>query len=116
MMIDTDAIRNEMLAAAKSAAQEVADRYFGGKDGGACGFAWVTVYPEHKGNTKQGKIERKLLESMGFSKDWTGKGYQIWDPAKWPGQSIDVKSAGAVAAAKVLQKYGFRAYAGDRLD
>ncbi len=38
-----------------------------------CGFAWVTVYPEHKGNTKLGKGERRVLEGMGFRKDWTGK-------------------------------------------
>ena len=116
MMIDVDAVRKEFETAAQTAARELADRYYGGRDGGACGFAWVTVYPEYKGNTRQGKTERKILESMGFRKDWTGKGYQVWDPAKWPGQSIDVKSAGAVAAAKVLQKYGFKAYAGDRLD
>lgn len=114
--MDTTAIRNEMFEAARTAAQELADRYFNGRDGGACGFAWVTVYPEHKGNTKLGKAERALLKEMGFRVDWTGKGFQIWDPAKWPGQSVDVKSAGAVAAAKVLQKYGFKAYAGDRLD
>ena len=114
--MDTVAIRNEMVAAAQQAAREAADRYFNGRDGGACGFAWVTVYPEHKGNTKLGKAERKLLEQMGFRKDWTGKAYEVWDPAKWPGQRVDVKSAGAAAAAKVLNKYGFRAYAGDRLD
>lgn len=114
--MDTVAIRNEMVAAAQQAAREAADRYFNGRDGGACGFAWVTVYPEHKGNTKLGKAERKLLEQMGFRKDWTGKAYEVWDPAKWPGQSVDVKSAGAAAAANVLKKYGFRAYAGDRLD
>lgn len=114
--MDTKAIADEMFAAAREAAKAAADKWFGGKDGGACGFAWVTVYPEHKGNTREGKAERKLLESMGFSVDWTGKGWQVWDPAKWPGQSVDVKSAGAVAAAKVLQKYGFKAYAADRLD
>lgn len=114
--MDTQAIRNEMLNAARDAAQALADKYYGGRDGGACGFAWVTIYPEHKGNTKLGKAERAILKEMGFSADWTGKGFQMWDPAKWPGQSIDVKSAGAAAAAKVLQKYGFKAYAGDRLD
>jgi hypothetical protein len=114
--MDTTVIRNEFTQAAQQAARETADRYFGGKDGGACGFAWVTVYPEHKGNTKLGKAERAILKEMGFSVDWTGKGFQIWDPARWPGQSVDVKSAGAAAAAKVLQKYGFKAYAGDRLD
>jgi len=114
--MDTQAIRNEMIAAAQQAAREAADRYFGGRDGGACGFAWVTVYPEHKGNTKLGRAERVILKSMGFSPDWTGKAFQVWDPARWPGQSVDIKSAGAVAAADVLRKHGFKAYAGDRLD
>jgi hypothetical protein len=31
-------------------------------------------------------------------------------------QNIDCKEAGAQAAAKVLQKYGFTAYAGSRMD
>lgn len=115
-LIDTDTVRKEFTEAAQRAAKELADKYYGGKDGGACGFAWVTVYPENKGNTKAGKAERKVLEAMGFRVDWTGKGWQVWDPANWPGQSIDVKSAGAAAAAKVLQRYGFKAYAGDRLD
>jgi hypothetical protein len=114
--MDTTAIRNEFTQAAQQAAREAADKWFGGQDGGACGFAWVTVYPEHKGNTKLGKAERTILKQMGFSVDWTGKGFQIWDPAKWPGQSVDVKSAGAAAAANVLRKYGFKAYAQDRLD
>lgn len=113
-MIDTIAIRNEMLAAAQSAA-EAKYKEIGG-DRFACGFAWVTVYPEHKGNTRQGKIERKLLESMGFRKDWTGKGYEIWNPSGSPVQNIDIKEAGANAAAVVLRKHGFKAYSNSRLD
>jgi hypothetical protein len=31
-------------------------------------------------------------------------------------QNIDTLEAGAEAAAKVFEKYGFRAYAGSRLD
>jgi hypothetical protein len=115
-MLDTQAIVTEMTLAAQAAAKEFAIQHFGGTDGGACGFAWVTVFPENKGNTKLGKQERALLKSMGFRQDWTGKSYQLWDPANWPGQSVDVKSAGAVAAANVLKKHGFRAYAEDRLD
>ena len=116
MMLDTDAISKEMFAEAAKAAREFADARFDGRDGGACGFSWVEVYPESKGNTKQGKIERSVLKAMGFKQDWTGKAYQVWDPAKWPGQSIDIKEAGATAAANVLRKYGFRAYVSSRLD
>jgi hypothetical protein len=114
--MDAITLRNEFTQAAKDAAKTFADKHFGGQDGGACGFAWVTIYPANKGNTKLGKAERKVFESMGFKKDWTGKAYQLWDPAGWPGQSVDVKEAGAHAAAKILASYGFKAYAGSRLD
>ena len=114
--MDLNAIKTELHAAAATAAKDFAIQHFGGTDGGACGFAWVTVYPANKGNTKLGKAERNVLKSLGFRQDWTGKAYQLWDPANWPGQSVDAKSAGAVAAANVLKKHGFRAYAEDRLD
>ena len=81
-----------------------------------CGFAWVTVYPEHKGNTKLGKGERRVLEGMGFRKDWTGKAWQLWNPTGYAGQSMDVKEAGAQAYADVLRQYGFKAYMGSRAD
>jgi hypothetical protein len=81
-----------------------------------CGFAWVTVYPEHKGNTRLGKQERATLESMGFRKDWTGKAWQLWNPTGYAGQSMDVKEAGAQAYADVLRTAGFKAYMGSRAD
>ena len=114
-MIDTNAIRNELEAAAAAATQQFLDQHFGGKDGGACGFAWVDIYPESKGNTKLGKREREILKALGAKPSYT-KSFQIWNPSRNVCQSVDAKSAGAVAAAKVLQKYGFKAYAGDRLD
>lgn len=114
--MDLNAIRNEFTLAAQTAAREFADRHFGGGDGGACGFAWITVFPAYKGNTKLGKAERQILKELGFKQDWTGKAYQIWDPARWAGQSVDVKEAGAVAAATVLKKHGFKAYADSKLD
>lgn len=104
-------------AAANAAATEFSNRHFGGHDGGACGFAWVTFYPAFKGNTRDGKVERKLIEKLGFRKDYTGKAYQLWDPAKYPGQSVDAKYAGAVRYAEVLfAEAGIKVYAGDRLD
>ena len=112
--MDTVAIRNEMIAAAQQAAQQKFNEI--GGDRFACGFAWTTVYPEHKGNTRAGKAERKILESLGFRKDWTGKAYEIWNPSGSPVQNIDIKEAGANAAALVLRKYGFKAYANSRLD
>jgi len=109
-------IRAEMLTEAKQAADKFFAEKLGGVDAYACGFAWVTIYPEHKGNTKAGKEERKVIEAMGFRKDWTGKAYEIWNPSGHGCQNVDTKEAGAVAAAKVLKKYGFKAYAGSRLD
>lgn len=114
--MDIAAIRKEMITAAKAAAQARADQWFNGGDGGACGFAWVMIEPKHKGNTKLGKDERKVLAELGFEKDWTGKKYQLWDPANWPGQSIDIKEAGAADASQVLTKHGFNAYPQSRLD
>jgi len=81
-----------------------------------CGFAWVTIHPEHKGNTKLGKLERRVIESMGFRKDWTGKAYQLWNCTGYAGQSMDVKEAGAQAYAEVLRSAGFKAYMGSRAD
>ena len=112
--VDIETIRVEMLTEAANAANQIHTKQ--GNDWGACGFAWVTVVPEHKGNTREGKTERKVLKEMGFSLDWTGKSYQFWDPARYGGQNIDVKEAGARAAADVLCKYGFKAHAGSRLD
>jgi hypothetical protein len=114
--MDITAIRNEMLNEAKAAAEKFFQERLKGQDQYACGFAWVTVFPEHKGNTKAGKAERKVLESMGFRKDWTGKAYEYWNPSGMGCQNVDTKEEGAVAAANVLKRYGFKAYAGSRLD
>lgn len=114
--MDYAAIRDEMIRAAKEASDNLFKKYGSTDMIGACGFAWVTVYPAAKGNTKAGRAERKILEGMGFRKDWTGKAYQIWNPSEYPGQNIDIKEAGANAAASVLKKYGFTAYSGSRLD
>lgn len=112
--MNTVAVVNEMLEQAAEVAEAKLREI--GRDRYACGFAWVTIYPEHKGNTTAGRAERKVIEAMGFRKDHTGKAYEYWNPSKWGGQNVDVKEAGARAAANVLRKYGFKAYAGSRLD
>ena len=109
-------IREEMLKSAKEAADKFFQEKLNGQDAYACGFAWVTIYPENKGNTKAGKAERAVIREMGFELDWTGKAFQMWNPSGHHCQNIDTKEAGAVAAANVLKKYGFKAYAGSRLD
>ena len=104
----------EIVAEACEAAYKAADTYFhdvlGGVDQYACGFAWVNIHGI-KGNTKIG--QRFAL--AGVRKDYTGA-LQIWNPSKYPVQNVDTLEAGARAAAKVLEHYGFRAYAGSRLD
>jgi hypothetical protein len=75
-----------------------------------CGFAWVNIY-KIKGNTKLGRA----MKQAGYTKDYTGA-YQIYNPAGYGGQSMDVKEAGARAAALVFEQYGFTAYAGGRAD
>ena len=103
-----------IVAEAKDAAQRAASVYeqehFPNGGWGACGFAWVNIYGI-KGNTKIGK----RFALAGVRKDYTGA-LQRWNPSQYPTQNVDTLEAGARAAAKVLERYGFRAYAGSRLD
>src|SRR6056297_668342 len=99
--------------AAAEAAQAYLDRHYGGRDDGACGFSWVTYCPLSKGNTRDGKEERKLMESIGFRKDYTGKGWQLWNPSQIGAQNVDAKMAGARAYADVLmEEVGIKVYPG----
>lgn len=115
--ISPETITPELI---EKTAFEAADKFFketlGGVDRYACGFAWVNVYPENKGNTRLGKDERRVLEKLGFRKDYTGKAYILWNPAKYGCQNIDTLEVGARAAAELLTEAGFKAYAGSRLD
>jgi hypothetical protein len=98
------------LAEAQSAARSFSDKYFGGRDGGACGFAWVNVY-KVRSNSKLGKA----LAEVGFRKAYGG-GLQLWNKW-WPGQSVDAAEHGAYAYAKAMQEeLGLDFYAGSRLD
>ena len=119
---DTTTLTEQATTAASNAQEAFLTNWVnttGGNEYGEpmyCGFAWVTVYPEHKGNTRVGKQERRVLESMGFKKDWTGKAWQLWNCTGYAGQSMDVKEAGAQAYAEVLRGAGFKAYMGSRAD
>ena len=112
------AVTAEMIPAivseAQTAAYMAADKFFkeelGGQDAYACGFAWVNIYGV-KMNTKVGKA----MKAAGLRKDYTGS-ICMWNPSKYGCQNVDTLEAGAQAAADVLKKYGFRAYAGSRLD
>ena len=105
---------NDIVQEAKHEAAHAAAKFFqerlGGQDQYACGFAWVNIYGV-KGNTRLGK----MLKAAGVRQDYT-KAFQIWNPADMGVQNVDTLEAGADAAAKVFQKYGFEAYAGSRLD
>jgi hypothetical protein len=99
------------MAAAESAARAFADKHMAGRDGGACGFAWVDVY-KVRSNSKLGKA----LQTVGFRKSYTGT-LQLWN-RWWPGQSIDAAEHGATAYAITLkEELGIdRCYSGSRLD
>lgn len=114
--MNTVAVKLEMLAAAQKAANTFFQERLGGVDAYACGFAWVSVKPQHKGNTKLGREERKVFAALGLRKDWSGKYYEIWNPSGHHCQNIDTKEAGAHAAAEVLRRHGFNAFAESRLD
>jgi len=103
-----------ILAEAKREARIAAEQFFqerlGGVDQYACGFAWVNIYGV-KGNTKLGKV----LKAAGIKQDYS-KAFSIWNPSEMYVQNVDTLEAGAQAAAKVFERYGFTAYAGSRLD
>lgn len=111
-----DTVRVQMahvraMDAAQKAAQAFSDKYFEGRDGGPCGFAWVNVY-KVRSNSKLGKA----LQSVGFSKSHDGS-LQQWN-RWWRGQSVDAAEHGAYAYAAVMQEeLGIeKIYAGSRLD
>jgi hypothetical protein len=99
------------MAAAQAAARAFSEKHMGGRDGGACGFAWVDVYGV-RSNSKLGKA----LAEVGFRKSYTGS-LQLWNKW-WHGQSIDAAEHGATAYAAVMkEELGLeRCYSGSRLD
>ena len=115
-VLDLEAIMAEAKASAAIAAQSYLDDWkqsTGGNEYGEpmyCGFAWVNIYGI-KGNTKLGRA----MKQAGYTKSYDGS-IQIYNPAGYGGQSMDVKEHGAQAAAAVFESYGFRAYMGSRAD
>jgi hypothetical protein len=103
-----------IVVEAKTAAGQAARKFFqeklGGVDQYSCGFAWVDICGI-KGNTRLGRA----MKAAGIRKSYTGS-FQIWNPADMGVQNIDTLEAGAQAAAEVFERYGFKAYAGSRLD
>ena len=103
-------IISEAKTAANKASMKYLDETLKGEDNYPCGFAWVNIFGV-KGNTKQGKA----FKAAGLEKDYSGA-YSIWNPGDVNVQNVDVKEAGASAAAEVFKSYGFKAYSGSRLD
>jgi len=103
----------EIVAQAQSAAERAAEEYvqekLGGEDNMPCGFAWVEIFGV-RGNTRVGRA----FKALGITK--LGGGLYWHNPSCVPVQNVDAKYAGAVAAQRVLEGYGFTAYAVDRLD
>jgi hypothetical protein len=122
--MDTNTLKSiiaEATAAAATAAQEYVDNWTattGGNQYGEpmyCGFAWVNIF-EHDGKAITGNTKiGRALKAAGVRQDYS-RAFQIWDPAGWHGQSMDVKVAGAEAAARVLEVHGFAARMGYRAD
>ena len=56
------------------------------------------------------------MKAAGIERSDYKKCFSIWNPSEHGAQNIDTKEAGAYAAQKVFEKYGFCAYAGSRLD
>jgi hypothetical protein len=108
---EINAIVFEAKAAADRAARQFFNDKLGGRDQYACGFAWTNIY-DVKGNTKLGK----MLQAAGVRKNTYEKAFQIWNPSGMNCQNVDTLYEGARAAADVFCKYGFKAYAGSRLD
>lgn len=106
----------EMRQIAETASQNYFDTVMGGKDNYPCGFAWVEVYTVNRGNTRAGRTERALLESMGFRKDSYKGCYTFNNPGGLPVQNMNTLTEGARAAADFLTAQGFQAYSAERMD
>jgi len=106
------AIVEEAMTSATEAAKQALAQY-GDRD--ACGFAWTNIY-EYQGKTirSNSKLGKALLAAS-IRKDYSGA-YCLWNPSKMGVQSIGILEAGAIAAAAVFTKHGFKSYAGSRMD
>lgn len=75
---------------------------------GACGFAWVVVYPGNSSFARR-------MKAAGHGSAEYGGGWMV----KWVsegGQSVDRKSAYAQGFAEVLREAGVKAFGNSRMD
>jgi|TARA_R110000851_G_scaffold23328_1_gene68371 hypothetical protein len=104
-------------AQAVTAVTQFFNETLNGQDRPMCGFGWVAFYPANKGNTKLGKAERKLVESVGFRKDYDGKTWRMSNPGRYRGQNVDAQYAGAAAyAGRMSKETGMTFVAREALD
>lgn len=107
--IDFTEAHAKATTAAAAKAQELFDKH---GELSMCGFAWIEA-PKVRGNTKVGKA----MMEIGFSKSYSSKGYQLWNPSKYGGQSIDIKEEAAYVYADVFKaETGIEVYVNARLD
>jgi len=105
----------EAHVAAHTAAQDYLDKHFDGQDGGACGFASCN-FVQYNGDTINGRTKvGRALKKAGVTQNWNRQ-FHLWNPAQIGCQSLDALSAGARAAAKVCEQYGFKMSVSSRLD
>ena len=117
-LIDKDnlEIHNEAVKKAKRATEEWLTEYREANPTAEhgeplyCGFAWVKIRPATTSFARALKKEG-IVDYVSYN-----GGYDVWNPADYHGQSMDVKEVGARVYAKVLQSYGIGAYAMSRPD
>ena len=78
---------------------------------GVCGFAWINI-------PGRGNFAKYAKEVLGASKNYGGKGYNIWSSKVYEttSQSCERREAACEAAANVLRSYGLKATMNSRLD
>lgn len=110
--MDYQAILDKAHAAARAAVA-------GGKDDGACGFAWV-VSKDLKLNRwcKKQLTPVGVGQSQAYGNPHHRGGWCFWKPGNFRGQALHVHEAGAEAFCQVLkQELGSdNFYVGSRLD
>ena len=115
----TETQLDEIIVEAQKAAEVAAEKFFqeqlGGVDRYGCGFAWVNIFKYNGKNIRGNSRLSRWLGKHRISQDYR-RIHNWWNPSKHGAQNVDTLEAGAQAAAKVLESYGFTAYAGSRLD
>lgn len=113
--VEISNILDEAKEAANVAGSKFFNDYLNGVDAFPCGFAWVELDSfegkKLKGNTKVGRA----LKAAGIEQDYK-RVFSIWNPSGLYCQNLDAKLAGARAAVKVFEKYGFSGIALSRWD